>query len=460
MITAQQIISGLGDLLLQPVAPDRARLSFHKAIVDSRTAVDGDVFVALPGERVDGKDYIGDAIQSGATGILAKRWPDNVPSDLRTRATLFQVDDPLNSLQTIARWWRTQCPTKVVGVTGSVGKTSTKEAIAAVLGSKTNVFRSTGNSNTEISLPLMLLELEPEHEYAVLEMGMFQKGDIAFLCSLAKPSVGVVTNVGPAHLERLGTMERITEAKSELVESLPEEGVAVLNADDHRVASMAGKTSARVITYGIDSTADCRATDVASRGLDGVDFNIAWQGSTLPVHVPLPGRHNVYTALAAASVALTAGFTLGEVSAALRNIGTPGRIKVIETPQGARILDDSYNASPASMKAGLDLLAELPGRKIAVLGDMLELGAAEASGHEEVGKHAAGIVDALYTVGERAQGIGESARREGLSNVQHFTDLEHLAHALQPELRSGVSILIKGSRGMALEKLIDLLSKS
>lgn len=460
MLTGQDITSGLGEVLLQPLTQEEAPLGFHNVVVDSRKAQSGDLFVALPGERQDGHQFIADALQRGARGVLAKGWPEQVPQELRSKAVLIKVAEPLAALQALASAWRARFSTKVIGVTGSVGKTSTKEAIATVLRQRFQVYKSEGNLNTEIGLPLALLELQPEHQRAILEMGMYQRGDIALLCQLAQPSVGVVTNIGPSHLERLGSIEAIAAAKAELVESLPPTGVAVLNQDDPLVAAMRHKTQAQVVTYGLVPEAQCRAADLCSSGLEGISFRILWHGEDRQLQLSLPGRHNVYTALAAAAVGFAEGLSLDEVARGLESLGQVARIKMCRTPQGAIVIDDSYNASPASMKAALDLLSEMSGAKIAVLGDMLELGSYEQTGHEEVGRYAAARVDALYTLGQRGGIIAESARAAGLDQVRHLSDQASLAAALRGKLTSNVYVLVKASRGMALEKLIARLCES
>lgn len=460
MLTGRDIASGLGPLLLLPLDTAADTRGFSKAVVDSRKAAPGDLFIALPGEHADGHQFIADAISHGATGILAKDWPEDVSLDTRSSAVLFKVADPLTALQTLSTYWRNRSEVKVVGVTGSVGKTTTKEAIAVVLSTRYNVLKSTGNLNTEIGLPLVLLELEERHQRAVLEMGMYRQGDIALLCGLAHPEIGVVTNVGPTHLERLRSMDNIAAAKAELVESLPVNGTAVLNADDARVAAMRANTRARVITYGLSQDAQCRAIDVASHGLGGVGFTLTWEGASQPVELPLPGRHNVYTALAAASVGLAEGFALDEIATALQAPNPGGRIQTWKTAEGATIIDDSYNASPISMKAALDLLSEMQGTRIAVLGDMYELGSAAESGHLDVGHYAATHADALYTIGPKAATISAAAKANGLRANYHYDDLEYLAGVLRGRLGPDVYVLVKASRGMALERLVAQLCEA
>ncbi len=347
----------------------------------------------------------------------------------------------------------------MVGVTGSVGKTTTKELIASVLSRRFHTLKSEGNYNTEIGLPLTLLHLEPSHERAVLEMGMYALGDIAQLAAIARPHIGVVTNVGPVHLERLGTIERIAQAKSELPAALPEDGVAILNGDDPRVRAMAEKTKARVFFYGLDESCDLWASHIESKGLEGIRFLFHYGSEAVHAKVPLLGRHSVHTALAAAAVGLVEGESWGEIIDGLRN-ATQLRLMVVPGLRGSTILDDTYNASPASTIAALNLLEELEGRRIAVLGDMLELGTYEEEGHRKVGRRAMDVVALLVTVGKRARIIGQEALLCGMDRDRVFMteDKEEAIAYLRQIVASGDIILVKGSRGMRMEEVVAALS--
>jgi UDP-N-acetylmuramoyl-tripeptide--D-alanyl-D-alanine ligase len=347
----------------------------------------------------------------------------------------FVVPDTLAALQRLAAGRRERRRAKVIGVTGSVGKTTTKEILAAVLSTRYSVLKNEANYNNEIGLPLTLLKLGRGHQRAVLEMGMYALGEIRTLCEIARPEVGVVTNVGPSHLERLGSMEAIAAAKSELPESLPPQGYAVLNADDPLVMAMRDRTRAQVLTYGTSERAGVRATEIASRALEGVAFRLHWRGAAVAVETPLPGRHIVSNALAAAAAALAGGMTLDEVATALASASVPLRLAVHRGKHGCTVLDDSYNASPASVAAALDLLAEIPGRRIAVLGDMAELGEAEEEGHRAAGRRAAETADIVHAVGERSRLIADAARASGHGAVHHWPDKESVAQALVRDLR-------------------------
>ena len=370
------------------------------------------------------------------------------------------VPDVLWGLQDMAGSWRRQHPgCRVVGVTGSVGKTSTKEAIAAVLSHRHRVLKSEGNYNNEIGLPLTLLQLETDHSRVVLEMGMYAEGEIARLVEIARPSMGVVTNVGPVHLERLGSMEAVARAKAELPQGLPRDGVLILNGDDPRVRAMARETPAStIITYGLRSDCSLRAEKVESHGLGGIEAHFRYHGQVWPIRLPWLGRHNVYVALAAAAVGVAEGLPWEDIAAGLRECTSLGRLRVVSGVAGTTILDDTYNASPASTLANLDLLAELAGRRVAVLGDMLELGSYEEEGHRAVGRRAAEILDLLVTIGPRARWIAEEAQSLNPAlTVQIQEDRRGVAAWLRQRLRAGDYVLVKGSRATALEEVVAAL---
>ncbi len=426
-----------------------AALEFRRVIIDSRLAQRGDLFVALRGERADGHDFIADAAERGVAGVVVDR-PVSAPPNL----AVFEVSDGVRALQLLAADHRGRSAARVVGVTGSVGKTSCKELIASVLSARYRVHRNEANQNNEIGLPLAVLALNESHQIAVLEMGMYAPGEIATLAAIARPEVGVVTNVGSIHLERLGSIEAIADAKAELVEALPKTGVAVLNGDDERVAAMARRSVARALLYGSSPWCQVRGVDQVRRGLEGSSFRLIHEGREVEVVTPLPGPHGMQNALAAAAVALSFDLGLDDIATALAK-ARPYRLSVLAGPNGSTLLDDTYNASPPSVLAALDLLAELPGRRIAVLGDMLELGTLEEEGHREVGERAAAVVDLLVAVGPRAAVIAAAARAAGLGEVRQFDDRSRVARFLIGVLGDGDQVLFKGSRAMALETVID-----
>jgi UDP-N-acetylmuramoyl-tripeptide--D-alanyl-D-alanine ligase len=434
--------------------------------VDSRVVRPGELFVALPGERTDGHHFLRDAVAAGAAALLVSRPPAAAELEALGDITVLAVPDALVALGAIAAGWRTRFDPLVVGVTGSIAKTSTKEAVGAVLASTFRTLRTEGNQNNEIGLPLTLLRLGPEHGAAVLEMGMYAGGEIADLARMARPRIGVVTAVHGVHLSRLGSMAAIERAKGELVEALPSDGTAVLNADDRRVRRMADRTAAHVLTYGFGAETDVSAEEVVSAGFAGMRFTLrlpAPRGGGRPVRLPatIPGlgKLSVHNALAGAAVGHAAGISAQAIVHALATGWSAARRAQVIRLGGVTLIDDSYNASPPSMTAALDLLAGLPGRRVAVLGEMLELGEGAANGHRDVGVAAAATVDLLVTVGRGSAGIAAGARDAGLdpSRVIETRDREAALDVLGRRLRDGDVVLVKASRGSELDRIVDAL---
>jgi UDP-N-acetylmuramoyl-tripeptide--D-alanyl-D-alanine ligase len=447
-----------------------------EAVIDSRQVIPGSLFVAIPGEQVDGHDFIGDAFKRGASFALIQKDVDASyrTIDLRsaTSAESFserdfiiplclRVENTVAALQQIARYWRRKLDLRVIGITGSVGKSTTKEMATEVLSTRYRTLKSPGNLNNEIGLPLTLLRLSSGHQRAVLEMGFYVPGEIAFLCDIALPQVGVVTNIGTVHAERAGSQEAIARGKAELVQSLPPapEGVAILNFDDPWVRKMEEKTKARVFFYGLSPEAHLWADNVIGLGLDGIRFRLHYAGETLHVKIPLIGRHSVHTALRAAAVGLAEGMNWQEILEGLNQGHTQLRLAAVRSETGALLLDDTYNASPESMLAALNLLDELDGRKVAVLGDMLELGPYERGGHEMVGLRAAQVANILLTLGERAHIFAEAARRAGMkkSAILEFDEFDPLVDWLKNNLKKDDAVLIKGSHGLRMDRITSLL---
>jgi UDP-N-acetylmuramoyl-tripeptide--D-alanyl-D-alanine ligase len=455
-IRLEDLLTATGGHLIRPTTIT----SFQGAAVDSRNVTPGCCFVALRGERVNGHAYVGEAIAAGASVALVER-----PVEVGGDAALVQVADSLVALQELAAWWRSRSAVRAVGITGSTGKTIAKEITADVLARCLAVLRNEGNLNSETGLPMTLLRLEPEHQVAVLEMSMYTTGEIARLAEIARPEVGVVLAVHPTHLQRAGSIEKIAEAKSELPQALPRDGLAVLNADDHRVAAMARVTAARVLTFGLGEGADVRATDLEPRGIHGTEFTIHAPWGTRRILNGTPGRHLVHHALAAATVAQHFDVPLPEVAAALeQGSHAPHRMAIGETPTGATLVDDTYNASPVSVSAALDFLAETPvrvgRRRLAVLGDMLELGSDEERQHREIGAKAAHVVDGLVAVGPRGRWIADGARAAGLRTVTEAEDAEEAVDAVERTLSpvAGDVLLAKASRGIGLDLLVERLA--
>ena len=410
--------------------------------MDSRKVQPGNVFFALPGERTDGHRFLADAVGRGAAALVVS----DEPADLSALGdvTVIAVGDTLVALQQAAAEWRNRFDPLVVGVTGSLAKTSTKEQIAEVLSERWSVLRNTANENNEIGLPLTMLRMGPEHEVAVLEMGMYQPGDIAVLAALARPSIGVVTAVRSTHIARAGSVDEIERGKRELVEALTAGGTAILNADDPRVARMAAHVASGVdvVTYGFSDAADVSATHVSTLRFEGMEFELRAAGDAVDVRIPALGRHSVHNALAAAAVGVVAGIDLPTIAQGLaREWHAPHRSTLIDLGP-IKVLDDSYNAAPDSMIAALDLLATLPGtRRVAILGEMLELGDMSDAEHSRIEEHAQRSADVFVGVGPYT---GSIEKADLLADLDRY---------VQP----GDVVLIKGSRGAALEELIPAL---
>ncbi len=442
-----------------------SRRAIRGAAVDSRLVGDGQLFVALPGERTDGHRFLAEATVNGAAALVVSRPLPEAVLDALGDVTVLAVPDGLVALAAIATGWRMRFDPLVVGVTGSIAKTSTKEAVAAVLGSSFRTLRSEGNQNNEIGLPLTLLRLGPDHGAAVLEMGMYAGGEIADLARMARPEIGVVTSVQGVHLSRMGSLAAIEQAKGELVEALPSDGVAVLNQDDKRVRRMGERTAARVLTYGLSQDADVGADDITSAGFDGMRFKLrlpptrGGRPARLPARIPGLGKLSVHNALAGAAVGHAAGIDPPKIVHALAGGWSASHRGQVHRLGRITLIDDSYNASPPSVTAALDLLAGLPGRRVAVLGEMLELGKGAATGHREVGTAAAATVDLLVVVGHGASGIASGARSAGLdaSRVLEARDVEAALDLLRVRLRDGDVVLVKASRGVELDVLVDAL---
>lgn len=466
------------------------------ATLDSRDVVPGALFIPQVGSRTDGHNYIGAALQNGASVVLseergraqaeaagaaivdcasssvARMENLELPANYSLDAPLvFLVRDATRALQAVGgfqRTHRTRSNLYTIGITGSIGKTSTKELVAAVMRQRYTTLASRGNLNSEQGLPLTLLSLDESYECAVLEMGMYALGEIATLAKLGRPRIGIVTNVGPVHMERLGTIENIARAKSELPRLLPpaaDGGVAILNWDDANVRAMAEVTRAAIFRYGLTSDADLWADEISSAGMEGIYFRLHHRlesGNVESIHVkaPLLGRHSVHTALRAAAAGLVAGMEWEEIVSGMQSM--PAQLRLVTVPgiHGSTVIDDTYNASPESTIAALNLLADLTpkagGRRIAVLGDMRELGDYTDEGHKLVGVRAAIVVDILVTVGGLGRLIGEEARAAGFSgNALHImqTDAEavQLLHTL---LTENDLVLVKGSRAVGMDSVV------
>ncbi|MBI1354409.1 MAG: UDP-N-acetylmuramoyl-tripeptide--D-alanyl-D-alanine ligase [Acidobacteria bacterium] len=429
--------------------------------IDTRTIQPGDVFFALAGPRHDGHDYVAAAFAAGAVAAVVGRSWDT--PDAGRAGFLYRVDDPLRALTQLAYEGRRRWDGTVVALTGSNGKTTTKEIVAALLATKMRVSKTVGNLNNEIGVPLTILRIDDDADAAVLELGMNHAGEIERLARLARPDVGLVTNVSAAHVGHFHSVEGVAAAKRELIDELSDDAVAVLNADDARVREFGEGRQGRTVTFGMAEPADYRAVDV-ELGPDGARFGFKRKdrkGQPLTFESHLPGRHNVLNMTAGLAVAVELGLEarwLRKAAAAIRPASMRGEIR----PVGDwLVVDDCYNSNPAAAEAMLDVLAELPGkRKVAVLGEMLELGDSAAALHRQVGRKAAGAADLIVAVRGAAREIAEGAAESGAADgaVKFFEDADQAGAALRGLLQPGDTILFKGSRGVGLERALAAAS--
>jgi UDP-N-acetylmuramoyl-tripeptide--D-alanyl-D-alanine ligase len=425
--------------------------------IDSRTLGVGEAFFAIVGHRLDGHQFIADAASRGAACVVAQTVPDHIPSGV----PFVLVEDTTRALGRLAALHRAKFSLPLVAVTGSNGKTTTKEMTAAVLAARGKVLKPEGSFNNQWGVPLTLLRLTAEHQALVVEIGCNQGGEIAYLAGLAAPTVGVVTTVAEAHLELLGSLEGVREEKAALVRAIGEAGAVALNADDPRVAGMAADTRARVITYGHSATAEVRAVGEVREDARGLAFTLETAGRRERVCLAFAGRHNVTNALAAAAAGFALGLSPADVVTGLEHARPAKGRCVWREIAGVRILDDSYNANPHAMRAALDTAAvhQRSSRLVVVFGDMLELGALAEPAHLELGREVAARGAAEFVgFGPHMKLAVEAAREAGLAEAQHTATFEDtVAHALKRVARGDV-VLIKGSRGMRMERVVDALA--
>jgi UDP-N-acetylmuramoyl-tripeptide--D-alanyl-D-alanine ligase len=442
----------------------------HGVSTDTRRIAPGSVFVALVGERFDAHAFLGEAAAKGAAAAvvseayLASPSPGGEPR-LPAALPLLSVRDTLAALGALARHHRRRFAIPLVGVTGSNGKTTTREMLGAILRTRGPALKTEGNLNNEVGLPLTLLELSAEHQRGVVELGMNHPGEIARLTAIAEPQVGIVTFAGPAHLEHMGSVDAVADAKAELYFGLPPNGIAVVNADDPRMVRRARACGRSIITFSAGrGRGDVSVLDVLEHGAAGMRFTLGIGNREVEMRTELVGLHNATNAAAAAAAAVALGFNDREIAqglAAARAVGR--RLRIEELPSGVTLVDDCYNANPASMAAALQTLAHLAGgarRAVAVLGDMLELGEEEASAHALVGERAAKLAQVQAFFGPRSRGAAERARAAGARDVFHTEDMPALQAWAKETLRRGDVVLVKGSRGMQLERLVEALGSS
>ncbi len=420
---------------------------------DSRLVKTGYLFSAFRGERLNGNDYLEEAVTAGAVATVSERRP------LRREANCTYVigSDSRQTMADLARTWRAECPAQVIGITGTVGKTTAKELLAGALDSSYRTHRSPGNFNSREGLPLALCSLTKEHEISVLEMAMDSAGEIAELCDIAKPDVGIVLNIGRTHVSKLGSIEAIAAEKLALPRELSAKGTAVLNADDSRVAASIPELSCKVLTFGIENDADVRGRNIRGHGLEGTEFDVTYGRKTVAVALAIPGLHVVPAALASIAAMLAVGMRFPKAAEAVTNANVPGRMNVAKSRKGFTILDDRYNSSPASLDGALRMLGGLAGRRIALLGEMAELGEFSEEEHLAIGKLCATTCDAVFAVGLLCQHLVDAAKEAGLEQVTWFPTKEAAAAAALEFASAGDYVLVKASRGQAFETVLPLL---
>lgn len=451
-LTLEDVLAACAGRLVGPAAAGR-QLELDSVSIDSRRLAPGALFVAIKGPRFDGHDFLAEAASRGARAALVEREAEAAPG-----FAVVRVADTRRALGQLAREWRLRLALPVVAVSGSVGKTTTKDMAARLLEPLGPVLKTEGNLNNELGLPLTLLRLRPEHRAAVVELGMSAPGEIRALARLAAPAVAILTRVAAVHLEFFPSLEAIAAAKAEILEGLAPAGSAVLNRDDPHVRRIGEHHTGRTIWFGRDAGSEVRAAD-EHHGADGSRFLLQAGGRSLPVRLPLPGAHFVENFLAAAAAALTLGVPLEAIAGAASSL-SPARHRgeLLRLGRDVVLLDDCYNSSPEALRAALGALALLPGRRrVAVLGDMLELGAKGPALHRERGRALAGAVELLITVGPLAEEIARGAHEAGLPAAAslHFASAAEAATAAPGLLATGDAVLVKGSRGVGLEAVVE-----
>jgi UDP-N-acetylmuramoyl-tripeptide--D-alanyl-D-alanine ligase len=448
------------------------RRRIRRISLDTRSLRPGDLFLALRGDRFDGHDFVATALARGAVGAIVLDSFDISGltfkcSPRQGQPFVLGVSDPLSAYQQLAAYHRSRFHIPVVAVTGSNGKTTTKEMVAGVLAHRWKILKTEGNLNNRVGVPQTLLRLDDHHKGAVIEMGVDNVGQTAKLCEIVQPTIGIITNIGPDHLEFFGTMEASAQAKAELLDLLPHDGTAVLNADDSYYHYLAARARCRVVSFGLSPKADIRATDVKSDGRNGTIFRLLLPGTArhTVVHIRVQGEHNVANALAAGAVGSILGLSGGVIARGLSRFRPAAMRSQVRVNQGVKLIIDCYNANPASMKAAVQLLAQTgtKRKKIAVLGDMLELGPNAAQMHEEVGGFLARQgIDQLVACGVLGRNLATGAKQAGLdpSRVIEVPDARAAASAVKAVVKPGDAVLIKASRGMKLELVADALQKT
>ncbi len=459
-LTIDEILRATGGIVIQ----GNPTGVFRGISIDSRGILKGDLFLPIRGERFDGHDFIAAAVRGGARGSLVQRGLGGKVKADPEDVVLILVDDTLKALGDIAHFWRNRFEIKVIAITGSSGKTTTKEMMAGITGLAKKVLKNPGNFNNLIGLPLTLFEMNADHEVAILEMGTNKRGEIGRLTGIAKPDVGIITNIGPVHLEGLKSMDEIREEKWDLFNNMESHGVAIINNDDDFLNSPAGRWRGKTVTFGIKKDADIRAERITKRGESGVDFILVTKGCSRKIAMLTAGEHNVYNALAAAASSLALGIEYDLICEGLMSFKPiNGRMEILKLRNGAFLINDTYNANPQSVRAALSALKDLRGEhgSTVIFGDMLELGDRAEELHEGVGSLMAETgVGAIFLKGDLTPAVAKGAIRRGLRNDQIYfpENNEEIVPHLRSYLRKGDWILVKGSRKMGMESIVREIS--
>lgn len=455
-LKCKDIVKAVGGKLLS----GSLEAEFSNVTTDSRTVKNGDFFVPLVGEKFDGHDYIFSSFERGVSGCFTHKHTKGFDGK-----NVIKVEDTLVALRKLSAYYRQKFDIPFVGITGSVGKTSTKDMVSGVLSQRYNVHKTQGNFNNEIGVPLTIFNLESSHEAAVIEMGMSGFGEISRLTSIVKPDIAIITNIGLSHIEKLGSRQNILKAKMEILEGLKEKGLVILNGDDNLLNGLKDLLKYRTVFYGMEDGLDYQAYNISSQGEMGTSFEIAIGNNNYRVHVPVPGIHNIHNALAAIAVGVELKVPIDYI---IKGIGEflPGKMRLnIIDINGIKIINDAYNASPQSMEAAINVLKDVANgnsRTIAVLGDMLELGDISIKAHRDVGKYAVSKdTSYIVAVGEKAKDIAEGAIEAGAKKEQvlHFKDNTEAGKFLINFTIPGDVLVVKGSRGMKMEEIVNLLTR-
>lgn len=462
VMTISEVLNATGGILTE----GESEKTFEGVSTDSRHLQRGNLFLCLRGENFDGHRFLAAAVAAGAAGIVIQRDAPETIIGIREKTPVIVVEDTLKALGDIARFWRKKLDMPVIAITGSSGKTTTKEMAAGILGLTKNVLKTEGNLNNRVGLPLTLLRLTPRHEVAVVEMGTNMPGEIGCLTRIAEPDIGLITNIGAAHLEKLKTLAGIREEKGALFENMDRTGIAVINRDDKFLEFLGRRWQGKQISFGWKHGADVSARDVRKTGPVGIAFRLSAGQRDLPVRMQVSGGHNLYNALAAAAASLAYGADLERICQGLESFrGVTGRFEIQALQNGAHVIDDSYNANPASVREALKTLKELRNSSdsIVILGDMLELGNRAAAWHRKTGRLAAETgVKTLFVMGEHSRDTAAGAMEGGMAATGIFIceSPEQVWDQLESSLKTGDWVLVKGSRKMKMERIVRMITET